>query len=422
MGDRSGGAAGPFWRRHWPALVAFSLFVAAGLLYSFLWWPVVHHVSAWTEPGDLFLTFRSAHQIAWGDIGDVYWKVAGGYQTDLRSPPAIAVLLAPVAALTDHLGLIDPIPFYLPHPSSWPVLAPVDLVMTAWCLFPLNRLAATLGVGPRRRLLLSLLEAAFLLPMAVKWGHPEDAIAVGLAVYGLLLGWEGRWGPAGWLWGLAIAFQPLVILILPVMVAVTPAGRRLALVVKAAVPSCVLVAVPMVQSWHNTVTDLVAQPTPPGVNHPTPLLPLAPVIARGPVEVGGGVPRLLALAFAIGLGLWVWRRRPSRELTLWCCVLALSLRPVFDAVGISYYLWPTIALALVIAATGPRWRLWAVVAVGATATAYAEASLSPWAWWLPICGAIGVMLALTWTPAARPASRGAGGGASAPGQDRAPVG
>ena len=41
------------------------------------------------------------------------------------------------------------------------------------------------------------------------WGHPEDAVAVGFALYALVFALDGRWTGAGWLFGAALATQPL---------------------------------------------------------------------------------------------------------------------------------------------------------------------------------------------------------------------
>ena len=95
------------------------MFVAVGLLYSFLWLPIVEHRTGWVQPGDIWGSFRAAHYIGWGDITDLYTPGTG-----FISFPGIAVLMAPVAFITGHLGMSESYPRWLAHPSAWLVLSP----------------------------------------------------------------------------------------------------------------------------------------------------------------------------------------------------------------------------------------------------------------------------------------------------------
>ena len=51
--------------------------------------------------------------------------------------------------------------------------------------------------------------------MNVFFGHPEDAVAVAFAVYAFVFALNGRFADAGWLFGVALMFQPLVLLMCP---------------------------------------------------------------------------------------------------------------------------------------------------------------------------------------------------------------
>jgi uncharacterized membrane protein YdcZ (DUF606 family) len=85
---------------------------------------------------------------------------------------------------------------------------------------------------------------------------------------------------------------------------------------------------------------------------------------------------------------------------VWMAALCLSLRTVFDSALASYYPWPPMALALVVAATRGRTRvtLTALCALGVTVTA--SWHFGPWwAWWLGVVGGLALTLA-----AARPAN------------------
>jgi hypothetical protein len=66
-------------------------------------------------------------------------------------------------------------------------------------------------------------------------GHPEDAVAIALAVYALIFTLDTRFVGAGWLFGVAVAFQPLVLLMLPVLHAVAGRQRMPGLIIRSVV-------------------------------------------------------------------------------------------------------------------------------------------------------------------------------------------
>ncbi len=207
------GAVSRLRRRAWPLAVT-GAFVLLGMTYSLLWAPVVRHHPYWVEPGDLWSTYRAAHYVGWGDLGGVYGAGAG-----LVTLPGILLLLAPVAMLTGSLGLSESFPKFLVHPSAWLILGPYEMLLSAITLFACDALAERLGASRGRRAVLCVAEAVVLWNVAVMWGHPEDAVALGLALYALVFALDGRWTGAGWLFGAAMVTQPLVLLMFPVMVA-----------------------------------------------------------------------------------------------------------------------------------------------------------------------------------------------------------
>src|SRR3984885_8632259 len=86
---------------------------------------------------------------------------------------------------------------------------------------------------------------------------------------------------------------------------------------------------------------------------------------------------------------------------LWWVALTLALRSFFEPVMVSYYPWPTMAVALIAAATlsWPRRGDACVLAGGVTAAAQGP-SHAVWIWWVPIVAGLVVLLAL-----ARPRAR-----------------
>ncbi len=377
-------------RRRW-AVVATVAFVAVSLAFTFLWGPVVRHTTLWVIPGDIWSTYRNAHFVGWGDIGGIYDPTYG-----LLTFPAVVVVLAPVAMVSGHFGLTESIGlFTVTHPSAWFLLGPAILLLGSTSLFAFDALAEELGVARGTRILLQAVECVVLFQVVTLWGHPEDMVAVGLATYALIMGSRGRWRPAGWLWGAAIAFQPLVLVLVPVAFAVTPRGRRLRFCVRALVPSAVLLAIPLATQWHMTTSSLLHQSNRTDLDHPTPWVVLSTHL--GPHTVSAGPGRMIALAAAVGLGWFAWRHRPSLLGLVWLGGLALALRCFFEAVLVPFYLGPPFAVLLVACAAAPgRRRLLVASTAMVVATVVSFHRLSEWAYWLPVVALLGVALVCAW--------------------------
>jgi hypothetical protein len=377
-------------RRAWP-LVAMVVFVAASMAYSLWWEPVVHHGTNWVIPGDIWSTFRAAHWVGWGDLGDIY-----GSDTQLVTFPGIAVLLAPVAMMSGSMGLTESIvPILLSRPTSWLLLGPAVLALGSCCLVAFDAVAEDLGVAAWRRMVLSWMEAALIFQVVTIWGHPEDLVALALALYALLASARGRFAMSGRLWGAAIVTQPLVILMLPVALARTPRGQRLRTCVYGAIPTVILLAAPVLSEWHATTKVLVHQANFPHLDHATPWLALAPHLTRD--SVGAGPGRMIAVVAAIGLGVAAYRRPPSFAGLVWMCALALSLRCVFESVMVPFYLGPPLALIVLASAVRPRlWRLVLSFAVALATTVLAFHRFSEWVYWTPMVGLLAFGLALGW--------------------------
>jgi len=388
--SRSGRLSSPLRRRAWPLGLTVA-FVVVGMAYTLFWAPVVQHNSIWIYPGDIWATYRSAHFVGWGDIGGIY--SAG---TGLVTFPGILLLLAPVAMLTGALGMSEAFPKYMPHPSSWLVLGPYEMIVSAIVLFACDAIAERLGLSRARRAVLCLVEVSVLWNVAVLWGHPEDAVAVGLALYALLLAVDGRWVGAGWLFGVAMATQPLVLLMLPVLLALGGRRQIVGVVTRSIVPAAVLLVAPLISQFRATTHALFDQPNYPGVDHVTPWTALAPVIGgtgRG-LTVAAGPGRIVALALACGLGWWARRWRHDPVLILWAAAAALALRCLTESVMVGFYVWPTLAIGLVVSARLGRWHLAAAGAAAVLTTAVAQWRLSWLPWWVTVTTGIVIVLIL----------------------------
>ena len=346
--------------------------------------------------------------------------------------PGIFVVLAPVAMLSGKLGLSESFgPYMLARPTAALLFQPVELVLTFPAVFAVDALARRLGCSRSRRWVLTFGAAVAAFSVAGVWGHAEDVLATGLALYAVDSLLAGKTRRMGWLMGAAVVTQPLVGLAVPLLFAVSPAGSRVRFAVRSVVPSVVLLGLALLGNWADASRALVEQPTPPSINHATPWIALAPKVPQPSlppvivdrragfvhghfrvvtstihthkqVLVSGGPPRTLGLLLAIAIGVWAWRNRSRISPTglVWLTAVAFSLRCAFEPVMTPYYLVPPVLVAMVsLARVGPvRQIAGTVLAIGDGVFAYYH--FSPWVWWPPVVAMLAGVLALGYPGAA----------------------
>jgi hypothetical protein len=395
-------------RRLFPVL-ATAVLIAVGMV-STIYWPLLVGKSAWALPHDLWGTLVAARRLAHGNWGGLYAR-----PTWLVTLPGAAVILVPAAVIADVAGLSLQIPGpHNPHPGVWLLAGPYAIALSAIALFAADAIAEHLGVARRRRALLAAASAVALWSVAVRWGHPEDAVAMGLFLFGVLALSRSQTGRSGWLMGAAVAVQPLVLLALP-FAAVVIVPRRLAgFLARAAAPGALLLGAAAAANWKATASAVTSQPNSPAVNHLTAWTSLAPHLDGG--VVAAGPARALAVAVACGCALvagrrWRaaldaggWSSRILQEL-LWWAAVALALRCVLEPVMAAYYLWPALAVALI--AASPSWPRLIATSVAATAVTYASQLMwkSPWTWWAPMIAGLALTLVLARVPPPAAADR-----------------
>lgn len=365
------------------------LSVMTGMAFCFLWAPVVHHQHSWSTPGDIWSAFRSAQFIGWGDLGNVY-----GAGTGLVTFPGILLLYAPLTVVAGALGMTESFPFTLPHPTAWLLLGPYEIVISCSALFACDALAERIGVGRGSRRLLCVAQGVVLFNVSAIWGHPEDTLAVALAVYALVFALDGRWRATGWLFGAAVATQPLVVLALPVILALAGRQRAMPLLVRATLPSVLLLATPLVAEFHVTAHALWDQPNFPNVDHRTPWTSLAPRLggSGAGLAVAAGPGRLVAMVLACVLGWWSRRWRAHPEMVALAVALALALRCFTESVMVAFYVWPVLAVGLVVAMRRAPGRRACAVAAAIGVTVCSDFHLGEWSWWGVVNGGIVVLL------------------------------
>ncbi len=360
--------------------------------------PHVHHWHEWAYPLDLFDYFFLARYIDIGNYQQLYGQFLG--QTALTTTPGAVVALVPVWAVTHAAGIwvnlsVRP----QRYPTVWLILGPYQVLLSAPALFAADAVAVRIGASKARRLLICA-GVVYALCNVVQWGHYEDAVAVAFLLYSCLAASDRQWPKAAWLFGGAVAFQPFVLLALaPVFF---PAGpRRLpGLLARAATPAAALLALPLTMNWSVTEQSLVLQPASPFGGRVTPWIHLAPSLAHfGPTAeylVAGGPVRLLGVGCSLAIGLWFSRARRGLGLLIAVVALTLTFRCVFESVIAPYYVFPTVAFALVSlgAATWPRSLTAALVAVMVNWVSSFDPH-STWVWW-PIVAGLALLVAMCW--------------------------
>ena len=388
------------WPLRWvlPAIATVGV-ICIGMAGT-IWGPVYYGDQAWAVPDDLWATLVAAQRFIHLDLAGLYTP-----PTNLVTFPGAAVILAPVAAIMDLAGIPIQAGRQGVHPAGWLVAGPLETILSALTLFAADALAHRMGVNLLKRFLLAAAGATALWNVSVRWGHPEDAVAVGLLLYAVLAVSDDRPNRAAWLAGCAVAVQPLVLLAFPLVAIAAVEPRRLpGFLVRAATPATVLLAAAAAANWTATIHAVTNQPNSPTVDHPTPwiyLSALAPHMSDG--SVAAGPLRALAILVACGCAALTWHRWRTARLAglwrpadvaalLWWVAVTLALRTVFEPVMVSYYVWPPLAVALV--AASPYWpRLLPAIVPAIVLTFLAQGSWrNPWVWWTPIVAVLALTL------------------------------
>jgi hypothetical protein len=351
--------------------------------------------TAWSLPLDLWGTLEAANRLLHLHPGGLYTQPTG-----LITLPGAVVILLPLVAIIDATGLSLALQSAAnPQPAVWLLAGPYEIALSAVVLFAADAIAEHLGLDRPRRAALATAEAVALWSVSVRWGHPEDAVSVGLFLYAILALARSRHQRAAWLAGAAIAIQPLVLLAVPVVAMTIPLRRVPGFLIRAAAPAAVALAAAAAANWNATYAAVTSQPNSPTVNHPTPWEPIAPHLSGG--VVASGPARILAILVACGCAAIAGRRWHEARTAgwdhetlmevLWWSALTLALRCVFEPAVVAYYLWPAVAVALIAAAR--TWSRLLPAALAATALTFISqiAWHGVWAWWAPMM----VLLALT---------------------------
>lgn len=402
-GDRA-----PWFRRRLFPLLATVGLIVFGVASTTWWGPSLLGKAGWSLPDDLWATLAAAQRLMHGDLAGLYTP-----PTRLVTFPGAAVILVPVVAIIDagRLSLQAQNAHNL-HPGVWLVAGPYEIALSGVALFAADAIAERLGADRAKRAVLAGASAVALWSVSVRWGHPEDAVAVGLLMYAILALSEARTARSAWLLGAAVAIQPLVLLALPVVAMVVEPRRLAGFLTRAAIPAVVTLGAAAAANWTATVHAVTSQPNWVTVDQATPWAAVAPHTGTGQA-VAAGPARVLAILVACGCALAAGRRwRAARgaprwstqtlQEVLWWAAVALALRSVFEPVMVAYYLWPPLAVALAAASRSWSHLIPASVAAAVLTLVSQLTWLGPWSWWAPMVAGLALTLFFARIPSGRP--------------------
>jgi hypothetical protein len=324
-----------------PVMVTVWL-VAGSVVYSLVWSAFAHH--KWQVYTDLWNSAGMALAVGQLHFSDVY-----AFPSQIDSPPGFEYLLAPFMVLGHAVGLRTTIA----HGGGFMVygllLVPLATLVAASVLFALDATARFWQFSDRRRTLLSAVAGLSVLSDVVFWGHPEDCIALALVLWAALA--VGRYEPrgvtrAGWLLGVAVAFQPLALLAVAPVVARYGWRDLWRSAWRVALPSMLLLAPELLTSARVTLHRVVDQPYFPADESSTPFGHFARALGHG--MYSGGTLRLVSTLAAMVLGFIACRRRHDLPTVLFVMSLAFTLRVLVESELLGFYFFPVVALCLLL--------------------------------------------------------------------------
>jgi hypothetical protein len=298
---------------------------------------------------------------------------------------------------------------------SGALLVGVALLTVPAALCALDALCETLGVPVSRRRVLCILEMFPLIGVAGLFGHPEDVLTVAFLAGALRLVLTGQRDRAAVWLGAAIAVQTFAVLLVPLLLAGVPLRRWGGTLLRIALLPILVVLLPLIGDFRDTVHQVIAQPVSPRgpFNHPTSWLSLAATLRRwewwnhevrtlvfNSAAVPSGARFRVGAVLASGL-LAGWMARRMRygldpALFVWVTGCAFATRCLFESVIIPYYLLPAIALGLVAAADRGWGRLAACTVFGTATAILAFVHFSPGTYLAVITGGLIAVLACAW--------------------------
>jgi hypothetical protein len=339
--------------------------------------------------------YEASFDDLWRNWADgAYMTFGGGYghiyvlDRTLETAPALQVGIAPIARWAS--GLSFPNPSVVLYPQAFWVAGPLFLSALALPLCAGDRWLQVMGVSDLRRRLPVLAVMAITLPPIALFGHPEDMIALGAMLYGLMAAMEGRHRATGWWLGVALAFQFFAFLAVPIALVFLKRRQWAAAVVPMVLVPLSVLLIPLVSEPSATIRQLLHQRVYEDMGYTSPTWHLDPG--------EGALIRVLVALVSIPVALVLARilppdRKAAAHLVIWVVALLFALR-VFEPELVPYFLAPTLALLPISASRAPRWRFFAACGLAVWLNWWVHVAVDArWSLWLLL---IGQLVALGW--------------------------
>lgn len=310
-------------RHPWRAAIGLGLAtIAAGMAYTILFIPAITHRHGWWVVEEVWPPLMAARFAANGALGYLYsadpFFVAG---------PLGPIVLIPVIMVGDALRLTDSYRYNVPHPTMWLVYGPFALGLGAVLLHAARALAqrvwvdeglASREIQPRHLRTQLAMVGLVLVPAGIVYGHFEDILALAFVLLGIRSILSGRFGRAALWFGLAIGMKQWAVLGLPILIAATPTGSRVRMLVRSFLLPGALMAFTLAVDWGHAAPALLNARSFPQLGHAALWVP------RSAETVMPSPQRWGAIAIAVALGWWLRGRTRPRLLLAAFALVFLS--------------------------------------------------------------------------------------------------
>ncbi len=200
---------------------------------------------------------------------------------------------------------------------------------------------------------------------------------------------------AGWLFGFAVALQPLALLAVAPVVARFGWRALPGVACRLALPSVIVVLPELLADRARTLHQIVDQPFLPRDESSTPFSHVARDLGHG--MYSGGTLRLVATIAAVALGWLACRHRHDLQTVLFVMALAFTIRVALESELLGFYFFPVIAICLLLTmrAGWTRFEWCAVLAVACIALGNRREHAIA-LWWPAIIATTVAMVALAY--------------------------
>jgi hypothetical protein len=381
-------------RREW-ALGVGVVAVVGAMAFSMVDSSLLHGSGQWftSDYGDLWRNWVDGQLVTHaGGLGHLY-----RLDPSLETAPTLQVFLAPVARL--GAGLSFPNPSAVLYPSAYWLLGPLAFALMLLPLCAADAVMDRMVVHSAVKRVAVLATMAITLPSIALYGHPEDFVALGAVLYGLLAALDDRPTAVGWWLGVALAFQFLAFLAVPLALALLVRRPWARILVPLVGLPLLFLLVPLVTEPTATLSQLFHQRVFDDAGYISPSWRFDPGVAA--------FLRAAVALVAVPVGIVVARHLPrdvprATNVVVWTVAVLFSLR-VVEPELVPYFLAPALALAAVAAARA-RWiRLGAACALAVWLNWWLHVAVDArWSLWLLLAAQLAVLLWLAWPAPAPP--------------------